>query len=285
MAQQPLIELGGSGPVMHIALANGFPPLTYRPLFEPFMSAYRVVSLPPRGLWPRIEPPPENVGTWREVADDLLAGLRHYDLENVIAIGHSFGAIASMLAVIDEPARFRAIIMLDPTMLPPKLMDAIKDLRKQGDVPRFPLVEGAQNRRHRFPNLDEAYDYWRGKPLFNDWSDDAVRLYAESLTQPAADGDELELAWSREWEAYYYMAFYADTWDDIAQIKDLLPTLIIRAGNSDAYLEETSQIVQDILPTATHVTLPGYGHLFPQAAPDATYKIIAEWLNENELSR
>jgi pimeloyl-ACP methyl ester carboxylesterase len=35
-----------------------------------------------------------------------------------------------------------------------------------------------------------------------------------------------------------------------------------------------------MLPAATHVTLPGYGHLFPQAAPDATRQIIEEWLTK-----
>ncbi len=279
MTQQPLLKLGGTGAVMHIALANGFPPQTYRPLFEPFMAEYQVVSLPPRALWPQIGPPPKDIGTWREVAHDLLSGLRQYELKDAIAIGHSFGAVASLLAVLEDTTRFRALILLDPTILPRNIMQAIQEVRAQGGVPPFPLVEMALNRRHRFADVDEAYTYWRGKPLFKDWSDDGVRLYTESLTHPAADGNGLELTWPREWEAYYYQSLYPDTWDDLLRLNGLLPTLIIRGGTSDTYLEATSQQVQELLPNATHQTLPGYGHLFPLAAPEATSRIIAEWLH------
>ena len=35
MTDYPLTEFGGSGPLMVISLANGFPPQTYRPLLDP----------------------------------------------------------------------------------------------------------------------------------------------------------------------------------------------------------------------------------------------------------
>src|SRR5690606_10588078 len=145
-----------------------------------------------------------------ELADDLLAGMHQHNLHDVIAVGHSFGAVVSLLSVLEEPGRFRALVMLDPTILPVPLMQGIQALRTQGKAPRIPLVEGALSRRNRFANAEEAYHYWRGKPLFKDWADDTVRLYAEGLTRPAADGDGVELAWLREWEAYYYLSIYGD---------------------------------------------------------------------------
>lgn len=280
MSTQPLYEYGGSGPLIHMALANGFPPQTYAPLLQPFTSVYRVVSLPPRGLWPGIGPVPEDVGTWRELRDDLLAGLRQYDLSDVIAIGHSFGAVASMLAAIDEPQRFRALVMLDPTIMPRPIMQQMQAMRAQGEIPRFPLVDGALSRRDRFADVDEAFSYWRGKTLFEDWSDAALRLYAESMTRPAEDGDGVTLSWPREWEAYYYLSFYTDTFEDLPRLNGLLPVLVIQGGNSNAYGDDAQQQVRDVLPDATHEILPGYGHLFPQAAPDSTRQIISEWLKK-----
>ena len=276
MVQQPLYEFGGSGPVIHLAVANGFPPQTYEALVTPLTASYRVLSLPPRALWHGIGPPPAEIGTWRQLADDLLAGLERYKLREVIAIGHSFGAIASMLAVLDQPQRFRALVMLDPTMLTPGLLQAVKDLRAQGGVPHYSLVDGALKRRHSFADLDEAYDYWREKPLFHDWPDETLRRYTESMTRPAAAG--LELAWSREWEAYYYQSIYPDSWADLPRLNGLLPILVIRAANSEAYLPEAAAETQRLLPDAAHLTLYGYGHLFPQAAPDATRNLISDWL-------
>jgi hypothetical protein len=46
----PLIDLGGSGPLIHIAVANGFPPQTYLPIFDSLLSRYHLVSLPPRSM-------------------------------------------------------------------------------------------------------------------------------------------------------------------------------------------------------------------------------------------
>jgi len=278
MTGQPIYDFGGNGPVINLALANGFPPQTYQPLLGPLTNRYRVVSLPPRALWPGIGPAPEQAGSWRELADDLLAGLAQYDLRDVIAIGHSFGAVAALLAVLDQPTRFRALIMLDPTILPPPLMNAFKDMRLRGEEPRLPLVDGALKRKHRFPDLDGAYTYWRGKPLFRDWSDEALRLYAESMTRPAAAGDGLELAWPRDWEAYYYLSIYTNIWDDLPRLDGLLPVLIVQGGDSDTYTSEAADLMKATLPAATHVTLPGYGHLFPQAAPDQTRTIIEQWL-------
>lgn len=279
MTKQPLYDFGGSGPVIHLAVANGFPPQTYHPLFDPLTARYRVISLPPRALWPNPGPPPDDAGSWQELADDILKGLRDYHLTDVIAVGHSFGAVASLLAVLREPQRFRALILLDPTILPVPVTDAIKAARAQGRTPRIPLVDGALNRRHQFASVDEAYEYWRGKPLFKDWSDEAVRLYARSLTRPTAQG--LELTWPREWEAYYYLSIDADTWDVLPRLNGLLPTLVIQGGSTDTYVEAAARQVQKVLSQATHIQLPGYGHLFPHAAPEAARTIIENWLAEH----
>jgi pimeloyl-ACP methyl ester carboxylesterase len=277
MTPPPLYSFGGAGTVLHLAVANGFPPQTYAPLLQPLAAQYRVISLPPRALWPGIGAPPDEIGSWRDLAGDLLDGLRQHDLSDVIAVGHSFGAVVSMLAALAEPTRFRALVMLDPTILPRDVTEAIKAMRAQGEIPRLPLVDGALKRRNRFADLDEAYTYWRGKPLFKDWTDAAVRLYAESLTQPAADGG-IELAWPREWEAYYYLTVDAEVWDYLPRLNGLLPTLIIQGGSSDTYMDESAARARMLLPDATHETLPGYGHLFPLAAPDATRQMIEDWL-------
>src|SRR3990172_7938003 len=119
---QPIYEFGGDGPLMSVAIANGFPPQTYTPFVKPFTAKYRVVCLPPRALWPG-ERPPDKLISWRDtIAPDLIAGIRDYDLRDMVAIGHSFGGVATLLAAIAEPERFKAIILLDPTILPQFLM-------------------------------------------------------------------------------------------------------------------------------------------------------------------
>jgi pimeloyl-ACP methyl ester carboxylesterase len=278
---QPLYTFGGEGPIMHIAVANGFPPQTYAPLLQPFTAKYRVICLPPRALWPDNPTPPEQPGSWRSVADDLLDGLRQYELSDVIAIGHSFGGIASMLAALDEPGRFHALILLDPTFLPPERVRMIKLAQESGQTEQIPLVQIARRRRRTFEDVDDAYTYFKGKPLFADWPDATLRLYAESMTRPSANG--LQLAWTPEWEAHYYRSMYTEVWETLPRLRGLLPTLIIRGSATDTLVEESLAQLKRLVPDAIYVDIPGHGHLFPQSAPNQTRHIIEDWLASNRL--
>ena len=88
----PLYDFGGSGPLLHVSIANGFPPETYRPLLDPLTGRYHVVCLLPRPLWP--DPPdPQTLTTWRVLASDLLDGLRAHGMDDVILLGHSMGGL------------------------------------------------------------------------------------------------------------------------------------------------------------------------------------------------
>lgn len=277
----PLVEFGGSGPLIHLALANGFPPEAYRPLLEPLTERYRVVCLPPRPLW-NPPPAPDGLTSWRELAADLLDGLRAHNLEDVIAVGHSMGGVHSLLAVLAEPRRFRALILLDPTILPPLPLAAIRLLQALGMGSRFPLVRGALRRRAYFESVEEAFAYWRAKPLFHDWSDEVLRFYAEGLTRPAPNGGVM-LRWSPQWEARAYQTILTDVWRDVPRLRGLLPTLIVRGERTDTFVAASKRRARRLLPEATFVTLEGHGHLFPMSAPQETRRIIEAWLKERGI--
>lgn len=274
----PLLELGGRGPLVHLAPANGFPPATYLPALMPVLEEHRVVSLPPRAMWPGIEPPPEAPGSWESLADDFLTGLRRHGLAPVIAVGHSFGAVASLLAAVRERSRFRALALLDPVIGPPAFMQEYREKRERGEMEFRPLAQGARKRRSRFATGADAFEYWRSKPLFADWSDDAVWRYTGAMLRPLPAGG-FTLVWSPEWEAHYYESFYPDTWDEIARLDPSLPILVVGGGTSDTLLPEAVALLRERLPWATHVTIPGRGHLFPQSAPAETGRILTSWLS------
>lgn len=278
MLIQPLHEFGGSGPPLHIAVANGFPPATYAPFCQPLLAEYRAFSLPPRALWPGIGQPPSRPGTWVTLAEDLLAGLKAHAGGPVMGVGHSYGGVATLLAAVREPERFRKLVFLDPTILPPRVMAEIADLRRRGEPARSELVEGARRRRSRFASVDEASAFWRSRPLFRLWPDSTVRLYAQSITRPAADGDGVELSWTGAWEAYYYESFYAETWVDAARLSPEIPLLVITGGTSTTVLPETVEEMRRVWPWAEIRTIPGHGHLLPQEMGAAAGELIRDWL-------
>ena len=274
----PLWEFGGTGPSIHIAPANGFPPATYLPLFEGLRNDHRVVCVPPRALWPGIGSPPEQAGSWESLADDLVAGWEAHRLAPVIAVGHSFGAVASLLASIRARHLVRALILLDPTIREPRVMaQAAAAKRAHGEV-RFQLVDTALRRRTTFETRESAFAYWRKRRLFHDWSDLALQRYADAMLRPSPEGHGFTLEWPAAWETWYYRSFYPGTWEDIPMLDPELPLLIIGGGNSDTLSAESAARLRDALPRASHVTMPGAGHLFPQSHPAETRAILEQWL-------
>lgn len=274
--EHPLYEFGGTGSVLHLAVANGFPPQTYAPLVQPLTEHYRVISLPPRALWTPPQPP-ERVRSWKDLAQDLRAGMAKHDLRGAIGLGHSFGAIVSMVAAADQPGLFRGLILLDPTIFMPRVLLTLRLMQLTGQQRRMPLVSVAERRRARFSSVEDAYTYWRGKRLFADWTDEALRRYAEAMTRPAADGDGVELAWPPAWEARYYQTILTTTWRYLPMLRDL-PMLMVRGGTTDTFLPDAAARLRRALPKADYAVIEGHGHLFPQTAPDATREVIQAWL-------
>lgn len=274
----PLLELGGTGPVVHLAPANGFPPETYVPALAPVIARHRAVSLPPRALWPGIGAPPDGPGTWTTLADDLLQGISTHHLPPLIGIGHSFGAVTTLLAAIRKPGSIRALALLDPTILPPAVMEQARELRRTGQMAFRPLVQGARKRRNRFATAAEAFQYWREKPLFADWDAAALGNYVAAMLRPTGAGD-FTLTWPPAWEAHYYESFYPDTWNDLTRLDPSLPLLVVAGATSDTFVPEAVELLRRALPHAQIHSIPGHGHLFPQSAPQATGRILADWLN------
>ncbi len=276
---QPMLLLGGIGKPINLALANGITPETYLPMLNPLMDAYRVVCLPPRALW-EDEPIPTELGYWDELARDLLTGFAKHGLNDVIAMGHSFGAVASMIAAIEQPERFKGLVLLDPTLLPSHVLDALREMRESGTIGEgFHLAARAAKRQRTFESYEAAYAYFNKRGAFRDWTDEATRAYVYHGLRQDTDGS-VTLKWSPEWETYYFKTGYMQTWEMIPKLATLkLPILILRGGTSDTYLPDAAARVRELLPDATHVEISGHGHLFPQSAPLESATVIRDWLD------
>lgn len=263
---------------MHLAIANGFPPPTYSAFVGPLVARHRVFTVPPRALWPGIGPPPEAAGTWDHLADDLLAAWRAEGLDRLVAVGHSFGGVASLMAAVREPARVAALVLMDPTIMPRAEMARLAELRRRGVAARSVLVEGALKRRSRFASVDEAFRFWREKSLFRRWRDATLHRYASSMTRPAEDGDGVTLTWSPAWEAWYYRSFQTDTWDYAGRLDRRIPLLVLVGAESTTVSAETVVEMGQVWPWATIRVIPGCGHLFPQELGAEAGDIVAGWL-------
>lgn len=271
-----MITFSETGDVFHFAVANGFVPECYHNLIHHYLDEYRVISLPPRALWKDTIVPDKLLQWDKSLAKDLADGFLEHSLENVIAVGHSFGAIATVLTAIKYPERFKAVILLDPTILPDHIMEGIDALRSSDNADMFPLANRAMKRQSTFADYQSAFDYFRQKSLFSDWSDSTLALYVKHGF--IDDGDEIRLRWSPAWEAYYYKTVYTGIWQDLPNFSEKLPVLVIRGENSDTFHQEQATRFREVIPHTHYVELKDGGHLFPLSHPEETAQIISDFL-------
>lgn len=268
-----LYEFGGTGPVVHLAHANGFPPGSYRLLADTLVGRYRVIALPSRALWPDSQP---SVRDWRTLADDLIQGLDRLLLDHILGVGHSIGGVLTMWAAIRRPDLFRAVVLIDPVILPPAWLLLLRVMRCLGLYWRQPFVQGALQRRRTWPSQQACYESYRDKPLFADWPDASLRAYVKAGTRPRADG-QVELVYSPEWEARIFATSPVDVWSDVPKLRT--PTLVIRGDRTNVFLPECQARMEKLLPHARYVVIPGARHLVPLERPAETGAAIQAFLD------
>ena len=279
----PHDDFGGHGPTLHFSHPNAYTPRSFGPFIAPLTAHYHVLAAHHRPLWylsPGYGAADALEGfidwTWDAIADDLLRFLDEQKLEQVIGVGHSLGAVATMMAARKEPQRFRALALIEPVFLPPHVLQAIRAHPKL--AAERPFVLGALRRRDRWPSRADAFARFREKSVFAGWSDEALWEYVNhGLHEDPATG-EVVLSYPREWEARFYARPPTNVWDELPSLAH--PTLAIRATESDTLYPDAWALWQTLQPAATFVEMDGVGHMLTAEAPEEVAGVVLRWLEE-----
>ena len=286
VALDHLHDFGGDGPIVHLAHANGFPPASYRSLAETLTGhalgspgrGYHVIGLSARPLWP--DSRPESAPNWHVLAADLIQGLDALGLKRILGVGHSLGGVCTMLATIHRPDLFRAVVLIDPVILPPAWLRGIRLVRWLGLRQRQPLVQGALRRRRTWPSRQACYEHYRGKLLFARWSDASLWAYVEAGTRLRADG-QVELVYPPEWEAHIFATTPTDVWRYVPQLRT--PALVIRGEHTETFRPASQRRMARLLPQARFRVIPGARHLVPMERPAETGAAVRQFLGQPSI--
>jgi pimeloyl-ACP methyl ester carboxylesterase len=252
-------------PVLHLAHANGFPPEVYAELATRLAAHYRVVMLPARPLWPA-PPPPESLDSWHILAEDLIAGIEAYRLAPLIGAGHSMGGVATLLAAVKRPELFRALVLIDPVVLPRRFLRFLRLLRRVYPQLQTPLARMALRRRRIWAHREEAFRRFRERPLFARWSDEVLWAYVDGITQPVGNGvAAIELRYSPEWEARIYEKVPLDIWQWVPRLA--LPAVVLRGEETNTFRVESMRLWRRMRPDLPVITVSKTGHLLPMEQP------------------
>ncbi len=241
-----------------------------------------------RPFWPGSDP--DHLRDWRGFRDDyleyLFSRMDQFQIDGslpsshkILGIGHSVGAMTTIMAAIQRPEYFRLLVLIEPVLFTrarSSLMRLIAPLNILRQV--HPLIKGTLRRKRSFSDRDAMFENYRAKKIFQRLSDQVLGDYVDGLALDLPDG-RVGLKYSPEWEARIYeTGGLADwyVWKNLSRIS--CPVLVIWGEQTDTLQPITFHNMVKKMVNGKGVTVPGAGHLLPLEKPYLTAEIILDYL-------
>ncbi len=212
---------------------------------------------------------------WSVFGDDLRAELGRRDLRGIVGVGHSLGAVISLLAVAADPGLFSAVVAVDPLVLTGAhslFWGAVKAVGLGG---RIRLVRGARRRRELWSDRGEARKTYSSKKVFASWDSEVLDDYLDAGLVDLPQGG-VRLRYPREWEATIFSAAPHDLWAELRKVS--VPTLFVQGEHSDTFLDAARARVEREVPASRTAVVAESSHFLPMERPSELARVIEEFL-------
>ncbi len=275
------IDWGGTGPLAHVAHATGLCAGVYSPLARLLRSRLQILGIDDRGHGQtRMPADPDQLTGWNVFADDLECFFDHLK-KPVIAMGHSRGAVVSLMLALKRPDLIRALVLIDPTILPFAWMWWWYLAKKLGFVRWLPIIATAAKRRSTWPDQESILQSYRRKAVFSTWQDAFLEAYiADGTARNPNDG--FRLCCEPAWESKCFAVCPHDVWRYVPRLK--LPVLVLYGANSDTFLAPAVKRFRSTVAHARFVCFENCSHFVPMEQPEATADAIFEFLQAHHLN-
>ncbi|HEX73470.1 MAG TPA: alpha/beta fold hydrolase [Candidatus Hydrogenedentes bacterium] len=257
-------DYGGAGPTLLLCHCTGTTGRIWDPLVTHLRQSFHVYALDSRGHGDSDKPTEREAYTWENCGRDALKVAEHLNVaEGLFAAGHSGGGTHLVHAELLRPGTFRKMALLDAIVAPHAAFTG-----------KNPMSRIAQRRRESFASRAEARAHFAAKPPMSAWNAAALDAYVAHGLEDRPDG-RVWLKCPRRVEAYFYeMAPGCDAFEHIHEIA--VPTLLVTAEHSNVGFLPRMQ--RERMPGAQMRVLPRASHFFPQEDPEATARILVEWM-------
>ena len=256
---------------IHFIHANGFPSDSYKPLFsniEQFNVNHFFINKNINN--------DNNLKNWIPIHDYFIKSIKNDN--NIIGIGHSIGGNIMLRAALSHPDKFSKIILLDPTLFIPRIIYGWIFISKLGLAEKIhPWLNTTLNKKMIYDNDNDIFKSYRKKKVFSKINDKNLKIYIKSITKKI--NDKIHITYSKDWEYQIYKTgLNADMyiWKNIKNLK--IPCLIIKAAESNAFLNSSKKKICKINPEIKFETINNSTHLFPLEFPQETAEIINNFI-------
>lgn len=242
--------------------ANGFPAPVYTHLLKQLESdAVHYINRMGHGEFP-VD------GSLGNLASELIHALEQKNNGPVVGIGHSSGAVATMLAASQRPKLFSEIILIEPAFFSGWKRAGIRLATQLGYADKLGPTPKALKRRDHFPDKATARDYFLQRRLFQLFHPQCFEDYLDHGLIPSPEGG-LELAFSKKTEIEIFRSTQTRSPENLRQLKGKM----IYGESSDLFWKSDVAWWKRALPNFELVPFAG-GHLFPLEKPDETAELI-----------
>ena len=253
----PFHNFGGDGETIHFAHANGYPPESYRQLLSPLTNDYKVIGMLQRPLWDNSDY--NEIKNWHQLADDMIQFLDEQSLKGVVGVGHSLGAIVSVLAASKRPDLFKKLILIEPVIFP-KLMTAVNHLMPMSLRKKYvPVAKVALKRKDHWSTEQEIFDSYRKKKIFALLSDASIWDWIKAGIVPHKEGG-VTLRFTKQWEAHIY-ATVTNVLDALDKLT--VPFYIMRGAKTNVISDKMWTKLNRKYPTERLIEYKNATHLLP----------------------
>lgn len=255
--------------------ANSFSAKMYQPFLAPLFDSYDIIApdLPGHGesRWNG------RIGDWEmDMAEFYSRFLqKNPPQQPMVGMGHSIGGVVIMLLAIKHPQWFSQIVLLDPVMLPKRILAVIRVLRQFSLTHLIPLAQAANKRRQKFSSTQQALDHYSSKQVFSHWDQRFLEAYvATCLHQDRSGG--LQLSCAPQLESSIYQSIPLNVWALPRKLST--PSLFIIGEHSDTVNQRGVKRLRRLLGNDVVKRIDG-GHLFPFEKPAASIELIKDFLS------
>ena len=253
----PFHNFGGDGETIHFAHANGYPPESYRQLLSPLTNDYKVIGMLQRPLWDNSDY--NEIKNWHQLADDMIQFLDEQSLKGIVGVGHSLGAIVSVLAASKRPDLFKKLILIEPVIFP-KLMTAVNHFMPMSLRKKYvPVAKVALKRKDHWSTEQEIFDSYRKKKIFALLSDASIWDWIKAGIVPHKEGG-VTLRFTKQWEAHIY-ATVTNVLDALDKLT--VPFYIMRGAKTNVISDKMWTKLSRKYPTERLIEYKNATHLLP----------------------
>ena len=267
---------GESDTQVHFCHGNSLSAGTYLPFFEKLAHHHLKIFAPDlRGHGYSTKEKTDRVDNWDIFVKDLEQFVLSITHPPVIGIGHSIGGYFTYAAAALYPDLFSKIILLDPIILPQKIVWLCALARKTGLDAKHPLPRMTRKKKFEFNSKEDALEHYSGKGMFKSWKSEFVKAYVDTAIEQES-ATTWELCCYPEFEARIYESVPFETWRFASLIK--IPVLVVRGGKSDLFYDQAGKKLAEKIKNCRFVTLEHLGHFLMMEDPDKVIDTILPFI-------